>query len=106
MGTHGPRTPWLDVYTLPHCPQCEQTLHLLDHLGARHRARPLADHPDAQALAAEHHVVSAPVVVAMTPVGLVADVWGGHQPHRIRRHLDAFAPAAVSVWDEQEVVSA
>ncbi|QHO91051.1 hypothetical protein CWT12_06565 [Actinomyces sp. 432] len=101
MGTHDHRTPWLDVYTLPSCPQCEQTLHHIDHIGARHRARPLADHPDAQALAAEHHVSSAPVVVAMSPVGLVAGVWGGHRPDLIRAHLEAFSDVP-SVWDETE----
>ncbi|MDU0348311.1 glutaredoxin family protein [Actinomyces sp. MRS3W] len=99
MGTNDSRAPWLDIYTIPSCPQCAQTLRLLDRLGARHRARPLADHPDAQALAAEHHVTSAPVVVAMSPVGLVAGVWGGHRPDLIRRHLDEYAP---SVWDEPE----
>lgn len=100
MGTLDLSAPWLDVYTLPSCPQCEQTICYLEALGARCRVRPLSDHPDARALAAEHHVVSAPVVVAMSPVGLVAGVWGGYRPDLIRRHLDDFAPA-VSVWDEE-----
>ncbi|WP_136191999.1 glutaredoxin family protein [Actinomyces procaprae] len=98
MGTHDHTAPWLDVYTLPSCPQCEQTLRYLEALGARCRVRPLSDHPDARALAAEHHVANAPVVVAMTPVGLVADVWGGYRPDLIRAHLAEFAP---SVWDEE-----
>lgn len=99
MGTHDPRAPWFDVYTKDHCPRCEQTLRLLERLGAQYRARPLADHPKAQRMAAEHHVTSAPLVVAMTPVGLVAGVWGGHRPDLIRQHIDTYAP---SVWDEQE----
>ncbi|PHP52575.1 glutaredoxin family protein [Actinomyces ruminis] len=99
MGTHDPRAPWFDLYVKDHCPRCEQVIRLLDQLGARYRARPLADHPEARRLAAEARTMSAQLVVAMTPVGLVADVFGGLQPLRIRRHLADYAP---SVWDEQE----
>lgn len=99
MGTHDRNAPWFDIYVKDHCPRCEQVIRLLDKLGAQYRARPLANHPDAQRLAADQHVTSAPVVVAMTPVGLVAGVWGGHRPDKIRQHIDNYAP---SIWDEQE----
>lgn len=75
--------PTIQVYSRPACVQCDATRRRLARRGAPFTELALDDHPDAVTLAREAGYTSAPVVVVLTSLGLVADVWGGFQPDRI-----------------------